>query len=82
MHRRHPHREPARPARRQPVPPFAGVALAGTVAIAVLSAGVYLWAPFSDLTAQDLVAAPCAAGSTPSASAPITTVARCDIPEL
>ena len=50
MHRRHRHREPARPPRPPFSPLFARLALGGTIAIAVLSAGVYVFIPIYDLS--------------------------------
>ena len=62
MHHRHRRRDPAPPRRYQLGHPFARVALGSTVAIAVLSAGVLVFLPFSDLSVQELAAGPHAQG--------------------
>ncbi|MEP7296793.1 MAG: hypothetical protein ABI702_11440 [Burkholderiales bacterium] len=56
MHHRHPHRDPAPPCRLRIGHPLARVALGVTVAIAVLSAGVLVFAPFSGLSVQRFAA--------------------------
>ena len=68
MHRHHRHRESASAPRYQIGHPLARIALGSTVAIAVLSAGFYVFVPFSDLSAQQLAAGPTAtsSGSTPA----------------
>ena len=71
MHRHRRHREPARPPRLQLSHPFARFALGGTVALAVLSAGAFVFGPFSDLSVLQLAGGPDA--KSPS-GAPATTV--------
>lgn len=69
MHRRHRrHRESTPPPRFEFGHPLARIALGSTVAIAVLSVGVYVFGSFSDLSAQQLAAGPYAtgAGNTPA----------------
>ena len=88
MHRHQPHREPVRPPRLRLVHPFARIVLGGTVAIAMLSAGAFVFGPFSDLSALQLTAGPHATGPAnvpnaeqhqpAAASAPIARIARRD----
>ena len=68
MHRHHRHRDPARAPRLQPGGRLARIALGVTVALAVLSAGFYVFVPFSDLSARQLAAGPhaMAAGDVPA----------------
>lgn len=61
-HHRHRHRDPAPQPRLQFSHPFARVVLGGTVAIAVLSAGAFVFGPFSDLSVLQLAAGPHAQG--------------------
>ena len=63
MHRHHRHRESASARRYQIGHPLTRIALGSTVAIAVLSAGFYVFVPFSDLSAQQLAAGPKATGT-------------------
>jgi len=63
MHRHHRHRDPAPHPRFQLSPPFARIALGGTVAIAVLSAGAFVFDPFSHLSVLQLAAGPHAQAS-------------------
>ena len=68
-HRRHRHRESTPPPRFELGHPLARIALGSTVAVAVLSAGVYVFGTFSDLSAQQLAAGPHATagpGNTPA----------------
>jgi len=58
MHRRHRHPDPARVPRLRPGARLARIALGVTVALAVLSAGFYVFVPFSDLSARQLAAGP------------------------
>lgn len=74
MHRHRRHREPARPPRLQLSHPFARFALGGTVALAVLSAGAFVFGPFSDLSALQLAAGPHAKG--PGGAPAATVLAR------
>ena len=74
MHRHRRHREPARPPRLQLSRPFARYALGGTVALAVLSAGAFVFGPFSDLSALQLAAGPHAEG--PSGAPAASVLAR------
>ena len=87
MHHRHRRRDPAPPRRYQLCHPFARIALGSTVAIAVLSAGILVFLPFSDLSVQELAAGPHAKGpgkspaeahQAASESAPIARLARRD----
>lgn len=70
MHRHHHHRDPASRPHLRLSNPFARIALGGTVAIAVLSAGAFVFGPFSDLSVLQLAAGPhatTASGSAPAA---------------
>ena len=58
MHRRHRHRDPAPAPRLQLSHPFARIVLGGTLALAVLGTGAFVFGPFSDLSEQQLVAGP------------------------
>ena len=68
MHRRHRHREATSPPRFEIGHPLARIALGSTAAVAVLSAGVFVFGPFSDLSALQLAAGPQAtsSGNTPA----------------
>jgi hypothetical protein len=77
MHRHQRHhrpRDPARPPRLQLSHPFARFVLGGTVAIAVLGAGAFVFGPFSDLSALQLAAGPHAKG--PGGAPAATVLAR------
>jgi hypothetical protein len=71
MHRHRRHRDPAPQPRLQLSRPFARIALGSTVAIAVLSAGAFVFGPFSDLSVLQLAAGPHARGP---GNAPATAV--------
>ncbi|MEP6874872.1 MAG: hypothetical protein ABI887_10950 [Burkholderiales bacterium] len=71
MHRHRRHRDPAPPPRLQLSHPFARLVLGGTVAVAVLGAGAFVFGPFSDLSALQLAAGPNAQGAS---GAPAATV--------
>lgn len=76
MHRHHRHRERAPEPRLQLSHPFARVALGGTIAVAVLSAGAFVFGPFSDLSILQLAAGPPASG--PDVTPAATLLARID----
>ena len=71
MHRHRRHRDPAPPPRLHLSHPFARIVLGGTVAIAVLGAGAYVFGPFSDLSALQLAASPNAQGPSGASAAPV-----------
>ena len=62
MHRHHHHRDPKPQPRLRLSHPFARIALGGTIAIAVLSAGAFVFGPLSDLSVLQLAAGPQAKG--------------------
>jgi len=70
MHRHRRPRDPARQPRLQFTHPFARLALGGTVALAVLSAGIYVFGPFSDLSVLQLAVGPYATAGPDNAPAP------------
>ncbi len=76
MHRHHRHRDhhPAPPPRLQLSHPFARLVLGGTVAIAMLGAGAFVFGPFSDLSALQLAGGPHAKG--PGGAPAATVLAR------
>jgi hypothetical protein len=83
MHRHHHHRDLAPPPRLRLGQLVARIALGGTIAIAVLGAGAFVFGPFSDLSAP-----PPAGGAGPkerkatTASAPIAHLAPRDARDL
>ena len=74
MHRHHRQRDPKPQPRLRLSHPFARIALGGTVAIAVLSAGAFVFGPFSDLSVVQLAAGPHAKG--PNGAPAATVLAR------
>jgi hypothetical protein len=62
MHRHHRHRDPKPQPRLRLSHPFARIALGATIAIAVLSAGAFVFGPLSDLSVRQLAAGPQAKG--------------------
>ena len=82
MHRHHRHRDSKPRPRLRFSHLFARIALGGTIAIAVLSAGAFVFGPFSDLSVPPPAAgANATEGNAATASAPIARLARRDTHE-